>query len=82
MGRERPTLIKSRRQNVPGSYLEAGQNLTATIFIVCKTMVKPKAFKYSYWGNFEHFMNKRNGLSTGFMLLLEAELYNTLNWKK
>lgn len=44
-------------------------------------MIKSKAFRYSYWGNFEHLMNKRNGLVTGFILSLDVELYDVLNWK-
>lgn len=58
------------------------RNCMPKTFIVCKTVIKPKAFKYSYCGNFEPFMNKRNGHLTAFILSLEAELYHTFNWKK
>lgn len=44
-------------------------------------MIKSKAFKHNYWGNCEHFMNKRNGLLTGFILSLDVELCGALNWK-
>lgn len=45
-------------------------------------MIQPKAFKYSYLGIVERFINKRNWLLTGIVLSLGSELYNALNWKE